>query len=60
MSFLYFLKWKMPSDEEGFGLLRTSGKNFAPELNASSLDVFSDRLAQLLEKCEKHVALKRD
>jgi len=49
----------MPAEEEGFRLL-ISGKNSTTELNASSLDAFIDGFAQVLEKCKKFVALKRD
>jgi hypothetical protein len=57
--FFWSLKWKTPSEEEGFRLLRISGKNSATELNAS-LDAFIDRFAQVLEECKKFVELKRD
>jgi hypothetical protein len=50
----------MSSEEEGFRLLRISGKNSTASLNTSSLDAFIDRFAQVLEDCKKFVALKRD
>jgi hypothetical protein len=58
--FFLFPKVENALRGEGFRLLRTSGKNFTTELNASSLDAFSDRFAQVLEKCKKCFALKRD
>ena len=50
----------MPSEEEGFRLLRISGKNSTTELNAPSLDAFIDRFEHILEDSKKFFALRRN